>query len=156
MTTTAITFTVATDMLSNYTDEHVAALWHIAQANPAPFGDPEACAFAEQIGREIISRWLGTVPPALWNHQGRHMNSPSAKANALPLTEEIKLLLGDGKELTTREIAELLALDLSAQSEGDLRSALLYAGATIKLRTIDGTRRRMWSISPAAAESGAT
>src|SRR6266702_7378601 len=25
----------------------------------------------ERIGREIIRRWLQTVPPELWHHQGR-------------------------------------------------------------------------------------
>ena len=27
---------------------------------------------AERIGREIIRRWLGGVPPELHRHQGRH------------------------------------------------------------------------------------
>jgi hypothetical protein len=26
----------------------------------------------ERIGREIIRRWLGSVQPELWHHQGRH------------------------------------------------------------------------------------
>lgn len=67
---TAITFEVDTDNLEHHTDEYVAQLWHIGQANPAPFGDANACTFAEYVGREIVRRWLAGVGPALWVHQG--------------------------------------------------------------------------------------
>ena len=70
---TTITFTVNADDLRGYTDEYIAQLWHIAQANPAPFGDRAACDLAEKVGREIIRRWLADTPSALWNHQGRHV-----------------------------------------------------------------------------------
>ena len=69
---TAITFEVDTDNLEHYTDEYLAQLWHIGQANPAPFGDASACNFAEFVGREIVRRWLSGVAPALWVHQGLH------------------------------------------------------------------------------------
>ena len=74
----AITFEVKEDMLPHYADEHLAALWHIAQANPAPFGDRDACDFAEHVGRQIITRWLASTPPALWHHQGRHIQRAKA------------------------------------------------------------------------------
>jgi hypothetical protein len=54
-----------------YTDEYLAVCWHAAQHNPAPHGDYQAGQLAEQIGREIIRRWLGGVAPELWHHQGR-------------------------------------------------------------------------------------
>jgi len=72
---TTITFNVDTDMLTSFSDEYIAQLWHISQANPAPFGDPAACDFAEHVGREIIRRWLESTGPALWTHQGRHVET---------------------------------------------------------------------------------
>lgn len=74
MTTTSITFQIEADKLPHYTDAYLAQLWHIAQANPAPFGDAQACDLAEQVGREIVRRWLATTPPELWHHQGRHVS----------------------------------------------------------------------------------
>lgn len=76
---TTITFEVDTDRLRAYTDEYLAQLWHISQANPAPFGDREACRLAEQVGREIIARWLRGVPPALWTHQVAHLVLPAGE-----------------------------------------------------------------------------
>ena len=70
---TAITFEVDADSLARQSDEHLAQLWHIGQANPAPFGDATACEFAEHVGREIIKRWLAGVAPALCSHQSRHV-----------------------------------------------------------------------------------
>jgi hypothetical protein len=55
----------------SYQDAHLAMLWHLAQANPAPHGDRAAGELAERIGREIIRRWLQATPPELWRHQGR-------------------------------------------------------------------------------------
>lgn len=69
---TAITIEFDDDALTGYTDEHLALLWHVAQANPAPITQSRAGEVAERIGREIIRRFLRTVDPALWNHQGRH------------------------------------------------------------------------------------
>jgi hypothetical protein len=66
-----VTFKIDTDQLRHYTDEHISSLWHVAQANPAPFGDRDAGALAEMIGREIIRRWLRWAGAPLWNHQGR-------------------------------------------------------------------------------------
>ena len=71
---TRITFEVDPRNLEGYTDEYVAQLWHISQANPAPFGDRTACEFAEHVGREIIRRFVTAQRPALWVHQGRHLD----------------------------------------------------------------------------------
>lgn len=72
MAATTITFTVDGNDLGRFNDGHLAQLWHIGQANPAPFGDRTACMLTEEIGREIIRRWLASVPPELWRHQGVH------------------------------------------------------------------------------------
>lgn len=72
---TSITFDVDSDSLDGYTDQYIADLWHIAQANPAPFGDADACHFADKLGREIIKRFLATAPLNLWTHQGSHIAS---------------------------------------------------------------------------------
>lgn len=68
-----ITFELDTARLPHCTDNHLAQLWHLAQANPAPFGDVQACRFTEEVRREIIRRFLVATPPELWHHQGRHM-----------------------------------------------------------------------------------
>jgi hypothetical protein len=60
------------EQLTTYNDEYLAFLWHLAQHNPAPLEDEKAGQIVEYIGREIISRWLKNIPPALWNHQGKH------------------------------------------------------------------------------------
>lgn len=68
---TAITIAVDTDSLSGYTDSYIAQLWHVAQANPAPHGDRDACALAGALGFEIIRRWLASAPVELYHHQAR-------------------------------------------------------------------------------------
>lgn len=78
---TSITFEIDTDSLGGYTDEYIAALWYIAQANPAPIEDRDASRLAEWVGREIIKRWMATTPVPLWNHQGRH--APAMELAAL-------------------------------------------------------------------------
>lgn len=72
---TTITFEIDTDRLSAFNDEYIAQLWHVSQANPAPFGDADACDFAERVGREIVRRWLAVTPPQLWGHQGCHVKT---------------------------------------------------------------------------------
>jgi hypothetical protein len=70
---TDITITLDTDALTSYTDQHLATLWHVAQANPMDgFKNSEPGQLAEKIGREIIRRFLASTPPELWSHQGRH------------------------------------------------------------------------------------
>lgn len=67
----SITIEIDTDSLRNLTDSALAQCWHVAQANPADDADdPEAGRLVEDIGREIIRRWLGSTGPELWEHQG--------------------------------------------------------------------------------------
>lgn len=67
-----VTIEIDADRLTGYTDEYLATLWHVAQANPAPLGDRAAGELAERIGREIIRRWLSMAGPELYRHQGHH------------------------------------------------------------------------------------
>lgn len=67
-----ITFEVNTESLNGYTDQYIAQLWHISQANPAPFGDPQAGRLAKMVGAEIIRRFVTQAPPELWTHQDHH------------------------------------------------------------------------------------
>lgn len=69
----SITFDLDSSRLPHFTDERLAQLWHIAQANPAPFGERSACQFTEEVGREIIRRFLAATRPELWHHQGQHI-----------------------------------------------------------------------------------
>lgn len=75
---TTVTFVIDSDILPDYSDEQIAQLWHIAQANTAEFGDVNACHLAEYIGQEIIRRWLVGIPPELRNHQGSNIKNPVA------------------------------------------------------------------------------
>jgi hypothetical protein len=70
---TTITFEMDADNLGHATDEHLAQIWHIGQANPAAFGDIDACTLVESVGLEIVRRWLAATPPALCMHQPRHI-----------------------------------------------------------------------------------
>lgn len=68
-----VSIEIDTALLPKYSDAHLAALWHVAQANPAdPFGDKEAGELAERIGWEIIRRWLKGVNPEMHHHQAGH------------------------------------------------------------------------------------
>ncbi|MCW8917170.1 MAG: hypothetical protein OQK24_15105 [Magnetovibrio sp.] len=69
---TTITFDIDTENLASYSDEYLAKLWYIAQANHAPMEDREAGQLAEHIGREIIRRWILESPVPLWDRQGHH------------------------------------------------------------------------------------
>jgi hypothetical protein len=72
VTVHAITIEIDDEKLASYTDEHLALCWHVAQHNPAEYGDYMAGELAERIGREIIRRWLRNARPELWRHQGEH------------------------------------------------------------------------------------
>jgi hypothetical protein len=72
MTAHAITIEIDDEKLTSYTYERLALCWHVAQHNPAEYGDYMAGQLVERIGREIIRRWLRGVQPELWHHQGRH------------------------------------------------------------------------------------
>ena len=65
----AITFDL--NQLSGYTDEFLATLWHVAQANPAPHGDHDAGEIASKIGAQVIRRWLAKAPVEMYRHQQR-------------------------------------------------------------------------------------
>lgn len=67
----SIKIEVDPDNLVNYPDEHLAALWYAAQANPEPAESGWPGRVAEEIGREIIVRWIRDTPIPVWNHQGR-------------------------------------------------------------------------------------
>ncbi|WP_205717788.1 hypothetical protein [Actinomadura soli] len=69
----AVVVSIEIDMarLGSYADAHLAMLWQVAQANPAPYDDRQAGELVERIGREIVRRWLSGVTPELWKHQGR-------------------------------------------------------------------------------------
>lgn len=67
-----ITIEIDTDRLESLRDEHLAALWHVTQANPAPIDDRQAGQLTEHVGRAIIARFLRRTPPLLWVHQGHH------------------------------------------------------------------------------------
>jgi hypothetical protein len=69
---TETTITVDDGGLSRRPDHYLALAWHVAQANPAPFGDKDAGRFTEHIAREIVRRWLRGVEPELWHNQGAH------------------------------------------------------------------------------------
>ena len=68
-TTIPVTFDL--DQIGGYTDEFLATLWHVAQANPAPHGDHLAGDIAAKVGFEIIRRWLGKAPVEMYRHQQR-------------------------------------------------------------------------------------
>lgn len=67
-----ITIVIDPVALPGCSDSFLATAWHVAQANPAQFGDQIAGDLVERVGREIICRWLATVSPELWHHQGHH------------------------------------------------------------------------------------
>jgi hypothetical protein len=70
---TTVTFNVDTESLGGYTDSYLVQLHHIAQANPAAFGDKDACALADAVKDEIVRRWLNEAPVELWSHKGGHV-----------------------------------------------------------------------------------
>lgn len=73
MASVAITIEFDPDKLPSYNDEHLAFLWHLAQANPADgFNAEEPGDTAMKIGWEIIRRWLRDVQPEMYHHQQRH------------------------------------------------------------------------------------
>ena len=67
--TIAIDFDLAA--LSRVPDAHLAMLWHVAQANPAPHGDEQAGELVAKVGHEIIRRWLAGTQPEMYHHQER-------------------------------------------------------------------------------------
>lgn len=66
---TTITLTVDTDHLTSVQDSRLHALWHVAQANPAPMEDRDAGDLVQAITMEIVRRWLKHAPVELYHHQ---------------------------------------------------------------------------------------
>jgi len=64
-----VTIKFDTARLQNYTDEHLAQLWHLCQANPAPTGDKDAGLMTAHVGAEIVRRWLTEQAPSLYCHR---------------------------------------------------------------------------------------
>lgn len=133
---TSITFEINSDRLDGYTDEYLVQLWHISQANPAPFGDRQACELTERVGREIIRRFVSNQPPALWNHQGRHVLTQVriAAAYAAPSVEDIierlQAQVQPGEVITLDDATSLLNLPDEPGMQGRLTTALRCAGFT--------------------------
>ncbi len=133
---TKITFEVHSDRLDGYTDEYLVQLWHISQANPAPFGDRPACELTERVGREIIRRFVCNQPPALWNHQGRHVltqvrfAAESAAPSVPEILERLTALVQPGEIVTVDELTSRLKLPDEPGMQGRLTSALRCAGFT--------------------------
>jgi hypothetical protein len=113
-----IAFEIDTEMLGGYTDNYIAALWHIAQANPAdPMQDRNAGQLAEIIGRDIIRRFLAATAPELWHHQGGHADW--AKLHLIsPAITEAGSISGQ-HELTYEERLLLKALAAGPQDDRD-------------------------------------
>ena len=56
---TTITFEVDSDKLSSCNDDYLASLWFIAQANPAPMEDRDACRIAEHMSKNTTpTQWI--------------------------------------------------------------------------------------------------
>jgi hypothetical protein len=73
MNQASITIEFDPDQLSAYTDQRLALLWHLVQANPADgFEHSQPGDLAMRVGWEIIRRWLERVPPELYSHQQSH------------------------------------------------------------------------------------
>lgn len=92
---TDVTISINTDNLPSFTDQYLAQLWHIAQANPAPYGDKEACELASAIGFEIIRRFVASQGPELYNHQADHrwrmyIEKYNAKVSPVPQTPPVR------------------------------------------------------------------
>lgn len=66
---TAITIEIDIEALNGLTDEALACVWHVAQANPAPYGDETAGLITEAVGSEIIKRWFKAARVPLHSHQ---------------------------------------------------------------------------------------
>ena len=68
-----ITIECDPDDLRQWTDERLAMLWHLTQANPADgFRDSRPGELAMKVGWEIIRRWLAKAPVAMYHHQQSH------------------------------------------------------------------------------------
>lgn len=92
----AVTVEFDLDQLQGCTDEYLAQLWHVCQANPAEYGDRGACGMVEAVRFEIVRRWLGVAPVGLYNHQLRSANLREAQeaGDARRMAEAVALVDG--------------------------------------------------------------
>lgn len=94
------------DRLQSYTDEYLAQLHHVCQANPAEFGDKEACETAEAVKSEIVRRWLARVPAELYHHQAKHilMLAGAERLDAKKRREMALAIVGDAPDNSAKEM----------------------------------------------------
>lgn len=77
-----VQFELDSSNLEQWDDRYLAQFWQIAQANPVHFGDAEACAFAESVGREIIRRFVRGIQPELWHCKAAQSAQAQREAQA--------------------------------------------------------------------------
>lgn len=67
----SVTIEIDTDAssLTSITSAFLAEAWHVAQANPAPYGDKNAGLLVKALGDEIVRRWLAEIPAVQFHHQ---------------------------------------------------------------------------------------
>ncbi|WP_405925472.1 hypothetical protein [Streptomyces sp. NBC_00035] len=68
---TTISIEIDPSNLTRVPASHLAMLWHVVQANPAPYDDQQAGELAAKVGHEIIRRWLASTEPEMHHHQDR-------------------------------------------------------------------------------------
>ncbi|WP_405924906.1 hypothetical protein [Streptomyces sp. NBC_00035] len=68
---TTISIEIDPANLTRVPASHLAMLWHVVQANPAPYDDKQAGELAAKVGQEIIRRWLASTEPEMHHHQER-------------------------------------------------------------------------------------
>lgn len=89
----AVTVEVEIDLsqLRHYTEEHLAALWGVAQLNPAPIGDWAAVDTVRQLGDEIIRRFLARAGLPMYQHKadGYHWKQLTQFARYVPPSDTV-------------------------------------------------------------------
>lgn len=65
----AVTVEFDLENLTGYADEYLAALWAVAQLDPARMGDWAAGEAARRLGREITRRWLARIGLPMGRHK---------------------------------------------------------------------------------------
>lgn len=68
----SITVKIDLDRLTQYPDAELAALWGVAQLDPAEVGDWAAGEAVGRLAREIIRRWLNSAGHLMTNHKVEH------------------------------------------------------------------------------------
>jgi hypothetical protein len=68
---TSVTISIDTAALAHHTDGHLSVLWHVAQVNPATYGNEQAGELVKAISFEIIRRFVSAAEPELCAHQAK-------------------------------------------------------------------------------------